>query len=283
MPTMSRVPRNAAGMSLGQRAGNGLKRSPAIPPPPPPHHPVGVRVFSPRLRGRSAMTVRNGARPFRRLAQTACVLLALVGLAPVPAWAQVEDYISNLRSQTFATNQNLVESSRKLSQPFETGSESGGYPLREVVLHLDNFGPRTIQVTIRENDGNGLPGEILYTLTNPASLSVGENTFTAPGGATLAADTRYHIVAEREGTEKGDVARWHGLLRREATIDNAGGWGINFEYLEKVAGGTPWRPAAGAGPAYPPAPAPAPQPARPTRRWGRRRTSGRRANGASKR
>ena len=189
-------------------------------------------------------TARNGAAPLRRLAQAACVLLALVGLAPTAAQAQVEDYISNLRSQTFATNQNLVESSRRLSQPFETGSESGGYPLQEVVLRLGNFGPRTIQVTIRENDANDLPGRILYTLTNPASLVEGENTFTAPAGATLAADTRYHIVAEREGIEKGDVALWHGLnYRQRPVIDNAGGWGINFDYLEKVAGGTPWEPA----------------------------------------
>ncbi len=215
-----------------------------------PGNAAGVRA-APSGRGdRSAMTAtaRNGAAPLRRLARAACVLLAAVGLAPAPASAQVVDYISNLRTLSASgSHQTTVTRSDRLSQGFETGSQSGGYPLQEVVLLLSRIGTGNLTVTIRRNsdDGKNHPGTTLYTLTSPASLIEGENTFTAPAGATLAADTRYHIVAERAGTDSGDVAQWNRLAYAHATIDDAGGWNINFSYLRKVAGGNPWAVAPG--------------------------------------
>ncbi len=209
------------------------------PPPPPP------RALSPRHRDRSAMTAtaRSGAAPHRRLAQAACVLLALalVGLAPAPAQAQVVDYISNLRSALGVSTAggNEITPSRRFSQEFRTGSRSGGYPLSEVVLPLEDIGTGAIEVTIRENlvhAGRNVPGTTRYTLTNPSSLSSGRNTFTAPPNATLEADTAYHIMAE---STSGSAARWRRLSRSSATIDNAGGWDIDFDYLRK-SGETGW-------------------------------------------
>ena len=185
-------------------------------------------------------TAPNGAAPHRRLAPAAGLLLALVGLAPAPAQAQIENYISNLRSSSRTNAITGITTGRALSQAFETGSRSGGYPLSEVVLELGNIDTGTIKVTIRENSvvaGSNVPGDTaLYTLSNPASLRSGNNTFTAPTGATLAADTVYHIVAE---STSGVPARWHRLLRSGAQIDNAGGWDIDFTYLSRLSG-DPW-------------------------------------------
>ena len=188
-------------------------------------------------------TARSGAAPHRRLAQAACVLLALalVGLAPAPAQAQVVDYISNLRSALGVSTAggNEITPSRRFSQEFRTGSRSGGYPLSEVVLPLEDIGTGAIEVTIRENlvhAGRNVPGTTRYTLTNPSSLSSGRNTFTAPPNATLEADTAYHIMAE---STSGSAARWRRLSRSSATIDNAGGWDIDFDYLRK-SGETGW-------------------------------------------
>ena len=221
------------------------------PPPPPPPTPAtslpdtGVRALSPRRRDRCAMTAtaRSGAAPHRRLAQAACVLLALalVGLAPAPAQAQVEDYISNLTS-TGSSNVNTEitsgpPTSRSFAQMFETGSQSSDYPLQEVVLHLDNIGAGAIRVTIRENEVNDRPGNTRYTLTNPTSLIAGRNTFTAPAGATLAADTRYHIVAESTG---GAAARWRRTNRRSMSVRPFGtDWSIDFAYLRSF-DSAPW-------------------------------------------
>ena len=186
-------------------------------------------------------TARNGAAPHRRLASAAGLLLALVGLAPAPAQAQIENYISNLRSPSRTNAVTGLTTGRALSQAFETGSRSGGYPLSEVVLELGNIGTGTIKVTIRENSvvaGSNVPGDTaLYTLSNPVSLRSGNNTFTAPTGATLAADTVYHIVAE---STSGAPARWHRFLRSGAQIDDAGGWDIDFTYLSRLSGGS-WR------------------------------------------
>ncbi len=191
------------------------------------------------------MTARNGAAPHRRLAPAACVLLALAGLAPASAQAQVDDYISNLKTFTLDSTEdgNEITTSRHFSQEFRTGSRSGGYPLSEVVLGLTYIGTGAVEVTIRENlvDANerNVPGTTRYTLTSPSPLSAGRNTFTAPPNATLEADTAYHIVAE---STSGSAARWINIFsHRYALIDNAGGWDINFDYLRK-SGQAAWSP-----------------------------------------
>ncbi len=203
---------------------------------------AGVRALSPRRRDRSAMTAtaQHGVAPHRRLAMAACVLLALAGLAPAPAQAQVEDYISNLGSSITSSTSLEITASRSFSQAFETGSRSGGYPLQEVVLHLFQVqSSGAVEVTIRENSADGgrnVPGGTRYTLTHDTYTASGRNTFTAPSNATLEADTIYHIVAESTG---GTATRWGRLTRNVASIVNAGGWDIDFDYLRK-SGAAAW-------------------------------------------
>ena len=211
---------------------------------------AGVRASSPRRRDRSAMTARNGVAPHRRLARAAWVLLALAGLAPAPAQAQVEDYISNVISTGSGNSNTEITISQSFAQTFRTGSQSGGYPLQEVVLRLDGLdtGTGAIRVTIRENsvvDGNNVPGMTRYTLTNPASLSSsnsGRNTFTAPSGATLVANTLYHVVAE---STSGTAARWQRTTRRTMSVRPFGtDWDIGFDYLRQRADPPSWEVAA---------------------------------------
>ena len=194
------------------------------------------------------MTARNGVAPHRRLARAAWVLLALAGLAP--AQAQVEDYISNVISTGTGNSNTEITISQSFAQTFRTGSQSGGYPLQEVVLRLDGLdtGTGAIRVTIRENsvvDGNNVPGMTRYTLTNPASLSSsnsGRNTFTAPSGATLVANTLYHVVAE---STSGTAARWQRTTRRTMSVRPFGtDWDIGFDYLRQRADPPSWEVAA---------------------------------------
>ena len=195
-----------------------------------PGNPAGVRALSGKRRNRR----RHDGSKRCRAASAAGLLLALVGLAPVPAQAQPETYISNLRTSSSAASKTTISTVQRLSQEFRTGSESGGYPLQEVVLRLSSIKAGTLRVRITENsvdDSRNVPGSTRYTLTNPASLSNGENTFTAPTNATLLADTVYHIVAE---SLSGTPARWNRFDRSGATIDNAGGWDIDFDYLRKA-------------------------------------------------
>ena len=187
---------------------------------------------------RARIMISTLAVMWRRLAPAARVLLALALAGPWPATAlaQTVTYVGNVDQQA-ASFQRLIGSQAQ-AQPFRTGSQSGGYPLRDVVLRLQDIRTGTLTVTIRENTAQNFPSDsILYRLTNPASLASGLNTFTAPSGATLQPDTRYHVVAQSSG---GTAASWFRSLRINVDDGGADGWDITFSYLtERLGGG--WR------------------------------------------
>ena len=78
------------------------------------------------------------------------------------------------------------------SQGFDTGTYSGQYSLDSVGVYVHDQSPstgETLKVHIYTNRGGG-PNTLKYTLTSPASYtSRAVNTFTAPHGATLDANT----------------------------------------------------------------------------------------------
>ena len=79
------------------------------------------------------------------------------------------------------------------AQSFRTGTNAAGYTVSEVDIHLGNPSNKSTSVRIRENNANNRPGNLVATLTNPASLTLSRNTFTAPAVITLAANTTYWI------------------------------------------------------------------------------------------
>ena len=86
------------------------------------------------------------------------------------------------------------------SQGFETGTNPGGYSLASVgvYVYVETLGTgETFTVHIYTANSAGAPDILAYTLTSPASYADGAvNTFTAPAGATLDADTDYFVVFE---------------------------------------------------------------------------------------
>ena len=89
----------------------------------------------------------------------------------------------------------------KHAQKFTTGSNPAGYTLDEVRIYLGTNGNAAAPViTVNSGSGNN-PGAVLYTMTNPATITdSATNTFTAPSGATLEADTSYFVVMENSNT-----------------------------------------------------------------------------------
>ncbi len=146
------------------------------------------------------MTARNGAAPLRRPARAACVLLALAGLWSATAQAQTT-FVSNMENRRPNLFSEVLNGEPR-SQPFRTGGATGGYTLHGIALHFSEHGQGSVgsgalSLTLRANAANGLPGNILHTLTNPSSvMTTGVNEFTAPPGVVLAADTDYHAVLE---------------------------------------------------------------------------------------
>ena len=130
------------------------------------------------------------------------------------------------------------------SQGFETGTNPGGYSLASVgvYVYVETLGTgETFTVHIYTANSAGAPDTLAYTLTSPASYADGAvNTFTAPAGATLDADTDYFVVFEgtadasldfilgltssdeqdrgsRSGWEIEDTNRYQGLMQTAGT------------------------------------------------------------------
>ena len=67
---------------------------------------------------------------------------------------------------------------------------------------------RSTTVKIRENNADNEPGDLVATLTDPASLTADSlNTFTAPAGTTLAASKTYWLtVGEGISSNRAQVS-----------------------------------------------------------------------------
>ena len=105
---------------------------------------------------------------------------------------------------------------------FTTGAHAAGYQLEEVDAGLQDFASQSPKVSIYSMSGIN-PDTSLHALTNP-TLGGGINTFTAPAGATLDANTTYAVFFEQTGGTGS-----YGVEKTESgaeDADGASGWGI---------------------------------------------------------
>ena len=166
---------------------------------PPEHSAAALGVRGSRIR-RPVRSLRRHAR---------AVALAVLGLAaalfavPEPAEAQtVTTFISNTGQAGSDTSYYVRATS------FTTGG--GTHTLTSVGVSVITaiYGSQVVSnysplVQIFENDNNQ-PGTLLETLTNPASITNrAVNTFTAPAGITLSANTVYWLVTSNSAQPNG--------------------------------------------------------------------------------
>ena len=125
------------------------------------------------------------------------------------------------------------------AQKFETGTNLDGYTVSEVDIALTHVSGRSTIVKIRENNASNRPGNLVATLTNPASLTADSlNTFTAPPGTTLAANKTYWLtMGEGISTDRAQV-------EIDPGNDETGepGWSIGDGSLWKVFEDVDWQP-----------------------------------------
>ena len=99
----------------------------------------------------------------------------------------------------------LSDVGEELAQQFTTGATSGGYILDSIGIHFADFDASTVgsqlTVTLNAANDNGDPGDVLCTLSDPASFTAGVvNTFAAPGTdpcPVLEPSTAYFVVLKR--------------------------------------------------------------------------------------
>ena len=123
------------------------------------------------------------------------------------------------------------------AQSLVTGSNAGGYAVSAVQIRLKSVSGKTTVVKIKE-DNNGEPGNLVATLTNPASLSAHNiNTFTAPPGTTLAASTTYWIT---RGEGISGSSRLTFALTAATAETGQPGWSIGDSRLYRTSETLPW-------------------------------------------
>ena len=158
----------------------------------------------------------------------------------MPAQAQSTATLVSNHGQSDDSNE-PVHASRFLAQEFHTGSHTHLYNLDSIGISVDND-PDTVRdnlvtATIRRDNGND-PGTVLYTLTTPASIGRGTQTFNAPSGAKLDPNTDYWVVVAFNHTATGD-------FKLDTTTDNSedsgggAGWSIGNS-ARQSSNGTSW-------------------------------------------
>ncbi len=148
--------------------------------------------------------------------------------------------VSSLEAQEYGIPSNISE---MVAQRFRTGS--GFYSLTRVEVYLGNTSGRNTRVRIREDapavssDDFTVPGELLVTLDNPASLtSNAVNEFTASAPVRLKTNTSYWITVG-EGIAADSIRAQVQVHRAEVTGES--GLTMPNEHRRPGTGGVrPW-------------------------------------------
>ena len=124
------------------------------------------------------------------------------------------------------------------AQRFVTGAAADEFIISEVQIQLAVAAGKDTTITIKENTTSDRPGNLVATLTNPATLTSNSlNTFTAPAGTTLAANTSYWITVNEGFTEQDGVS--FPITDSNAQTGEAG-WSIDDRFLWKIAHTNNW-------------------------------------------
>ncbi len=160
----------------------------------------------------------------------ATLFLVLSAVFVSPALAQTT-FVSNT-GQTASGESGvgpLTNGNWRHRQFFSTGANSDGYTLSEVDLRIsDNTNSDEDAASLRVrifNVSNGNLGTSRFTLNNPSSFSNDAvNTFTAPTGSTLDANTTYAVVLDSTSTTK--VIRVRDTASDDEDTGGESGWSI---------------------------------------------------------
>ena len=173
-------------------------------------------AFFPRL-------LRGAATVLRSAARGTCVGVAAAVLA-APASADV--LVSNI-GQTASGTKAL--NNKAIAQAFTTGSNVTGYTLTSIEVKFDTVPDSGVRVRLLEGDHDGTAHA---TLINPASLTAGSLTFTAPWGTRLAVHTTYTVVVD--SATSGTLSETN-----TNTVDSGGASGWSMADSSDV-GPVPW-------------------------------------------
>ena len=154
--------------------------------------------------------------------------------ATTPMMTGATTFISNTGQAS------TIVSSSLRATAFTTGV--GTYTLSSVAIAVDAQSGTPIPVVQIYGDTSGLPGTLVATMTNPATIADNAiNIFTAPANTTLAASTTYWVTTSNSAATTG--TGFIVIVINNASPDSgaAAGWSIG-NALWKAVATNPWGP-----------------------------------------
>ena len=165
----------------------------------------------------------------------AFVLAALAGVLLLSssdnsaAQSSVTTLVSNLGQGDTSTELFVTQSgNHRRAIRFTVGSIAGNYTLDSVVIDLETVPTDTANFHVRimyGGDGTD-PGGVKSNLTAPATLVVGNNTYTAPANTGLTTGANYFVMYEYAGTGS-DSVRIAATITGDVDSGAAEGWDIH--------------------------------------------------------
>ncbi len=140
-------------------------------------------------------------------------------------------------------SRDIVDATFDLAQAFTTGGDGLGYRMTAGKLAMPLVGstPPTFTVQLCTGSDSDPKSNCLATLSPPASLATGLNTFNAPeGGIELDINTTYYLVLTTTAAGSGGATR---IGSRSSDAETNGGvadWSIANGTLTKTHGTTTW-------------------------------------------
>ena len=189
-----------------------------------------VALLQPGRAGRG-----TGAASRTRFGRVVASFLLLAGLVvAMPAQAQTTTFVSNLGQTDANTNASVTQNTPR-AQQFETGSNSGGYTLTEIVVNIRDAQTGSDSFALYTSTVDDEPGTKVVDLSGDSSTA-GEQSFTPASATTLSASTKY-IVAFLMSSGQANLQR---TASNDIDSGASTGWDIADNSLFSTNSGASW-------------------------------------------
>ena len=143
-------------------------------------------------------------------------------------------FVSNL-GQTDVSSNFTVFGNLWRGQQFETGSNSGGYTLSEIVVNIRDARTGTPAFALYTSTSDDKPDTKVVDLSGDSSTA-GEQSFTPASATTLSASTKYIIVFQATSGQ----ANLQMTFSNDIDSGASPGWGITENSVFSTSSGTSW-------------------------------------------
>ena len=180
------------------------------------------------------MLTRTDRRRFPVLFAAIAVLAlagAALGLLFSPVQAQESETLLSNTGQDFNEGNAVIVADFRQAQGFNTGSNAPGYRLDSIELHVGTVPntPSDVTVELWSATSDSKPDASVSTLTHSTgSWTTGANTFNAPTGTELDANTMYFVFVSYSGERQDLTLGEIGSTSHDS--GEAAGWSVGQLY-----------------------------------------------------